>query len=85
MDMEGATALLAKIRSGAVKDGFKPADVYLKGWASLATPTDAGAAARVLCDLGHIKRIETKPEGAGRPSVTYQINPRTNPATATEC
>ena len=78
MDLDGAVALLAKIRAGAVKDGFKPADVYLKGWSNLATPKDVGAAARILCDLGHLRRDETPPgPGGGRPSVTYQINPAT--------
>ncbi|NCC29337.1 MAG: DUF3987 domain-containing protein [Gammaproteobacteria bacterium] len=77
MDLDGAVALLAKIQAGAVKDGFKPSDVYLKGWSSLSTPKDVGAAARVLCDLGHLRREEAKPQGPGRPSVTYRVNPAT--------
>lgn len=79
-ETDGATALLAKIRAGAVADGFKPADVYLKGWSYLSTPEAVKSAAQMLCDLGHLRLVE-KRQGAGtvggRPSVAYQINPAT--------
>jgi hypothetical protein len=75
---DAATALLAKIEAGKVADGFKPADVYLKGWAHLGTPEAVKAAAALLCDLGHLRRVDTKSGTAGgRPSTTYQINPKT--------
>lgn len=75
---EGATALLAKIKAGAVADGFKPADVYLKGWAHLATPEDAHAAIARLCDLQYLQMSEKRPgSSGGRPSITYRINPAT--------
>jgi putative DNA primase/helicase len=75
---EGAAALLNKIKAGAVADGFKPADVYLKGWAHLSTPDDTHAASRMLCDLHHLRLIEKRPGAAGgRPSITFQINPAT--------
>lgn len=75
---EGAAALLAKIKAGAVADGFKPADVYLKGWAHLSTPDDTHAASRMLCDLHHLRMIEKRPGATGgRPSITFQINPAT--------
>ena len=77
LDTDGATALLAKISAGKVADGFKPADVYWKGWANLSTPEAVHAAARMLCDLGHMRLVEVKPSGAGRPSVSYRINPLT--------
>jgi len=75
---EGATALLAKIRDGRVVSGFSPRDVYLKGWASLSTPDEVQAAAAMLCDLNHLRRIQHKtgPSG-GRPSVTFEVNPST--------
>lgn len=73
---DGAKALLAKIKSGAVPDGFKPADVYLKGWAHLGNPEETHAAINMLCDLGHLRRVEILPGvRGGRPSITYQINP----------
>jgi putative DNA primase/helicase len=77
LDTDGATALLAKIYAGKVADGFKPADVYWKGWANLSTPEAVHAAARMLCDLGHMRLVEVKPSGAGRPSTSYTINPVT--------
>jgi len=73
---QGAAALLEKIKAGKVADGFKPADVYLKGWAGLATPENVQAAAAMLCDLNHLQRIQHKTGPAGgRPSVTYRIHP----------
>ena len=77
LDAGGASALLAKIKSGKVMDGFKPADVYLKGWTGLGTPEAVHAAARLLCDLNHLRQVESRPAGAGRPSISYRINPAT--------
>ena len=76
---DAAQALLAKITAGKVQDGFKPADVYLKGWTHLNKPEAVKSAAAMLCDLGHLRRVETRPQGAGRPSITYRINPATLP------
>jgi len=79
-ETDGATALLAKIRAGAVADGFKPCDVYLKGWSYLSTPEAVRAAAQMLTDLGHLRLVVNR-QGAGtsggRPSVSFQINPAT--------
>jgi hypothetical protein len=78
---EGAQALLAKIEAGAVAEGFKPADVYLKGWSHLNTPEAVHSAASMLCDLGHLRRNEKAPgDQGGRPSTTYSINPATRRA-----
>jgi len=75
---EGAKALLAKIRSGAVSDGFTPRSVYLKGWSHLATPEAVHAAAELLTDLNHLFEERQGPGAAGgRPSVCYRINPAT--------
>jgi len=79
-ETDGATALLAKIKAGAVADGFKPADVYLKGWSYLGTPEAVKTAAQMLCDLGHLRRAETRfgsGTAGGRPSTCYRINPAT--------
>lgn len=75
---EGATALLDKIKDGAVVDGFKPADVYHKGWTHLSTPDDTHAAIKMLCDLHHLRHVEKRSSvRGGRPSISYQINPIT--------
>lgn len=75
---EGAMTLLSKIKKGAVVNGFKPADVYLKGWSSLGKPEDVHAAISMLCDLNHLRRIDGPVSSkGGRPSTTYLINPAT--------
>lgn len=79
-ETDGATALLAKIKAGAVTDGFKPADVYLKGWSYLGTPEVVKSSAQMLCDLGHLRRAETRfgtGTAGGRPAISYRINPAT--------
>jgi len=77
-ETDGATALLAKIKGGAVPDGFKPADVYLKGWSYLGTPEVVKSAAQMVCYLGHLRRVVARQQqGAGRPAISYQINPAT--------
>jgi len=75
-DTYAAKALLAKIRSGAVQDGFKLRDVYLKGWAHL-NQDEASAAVQLLCDLGYLaaQGLPTGPLG-GRPTALYRINPK---------
>lgn len=74
---DSARALLAKISVGKVADGFKPADVYLKSWAQLSTPKLVHEATELLCELGYLRRVERRPQGAGRPSVSFLINPAT--------
>lgn len=77
-DVRRAKALVAKLKSGEVADGFRPADVYLKHWKGLADPHSVEMATDMLCDLGYLRRIERKPEGrqGGRPSVTFSVNPK---------
>jgi len=60
-----AMALLVKIKAGVVTNGFRPADVYLKGWAHLATPEDTHAAIKMLCDLHHLRQVEKRHGSAG--------------------
>ncbi|MEP6605768.1 MAG: DUF3987 domain-containing protein [Nitrosospira sp.] len=73
-DTRHARALLAKIKEEVVVDGFKPADVYLKGW-SLLDQEGVKRASDLLCDFGYLLRVEKRPKGSGRPSITYRINP----------
>ena len=72
-----AKALISKIRAKAVKDAFKPADVYLKNWSSLSSPKETQEAINILCDLQYLRRNEQPvTERGGRPSVLYMINPK---------
>lgn len=78
---EGAAALLAKIGTGKLVDGFTARDVYLKGWASLTDKNMAGNAIDLLIDLGHLRPMVRSPsEFGGRPSTMYRINPATLPS-----
>lgn len=75
-DTRHARALLAKIKSGAVVDNFKPFDVYWKGWSLLDNSSSVAMATTVLCDFGYLLEVKTSASPAGgRPSVTYRINP----------
>lgn len=77
---DAALALLGKIKSGVVQDGFAVRDVYVKGWAYLNTPESVKQAAAMLCDLGHLRRFDVKPgSSGGRPTATYRINPASLP------
>jgi len=72
----GAAALLSKIRSGKVKDGFKLKDVQQKGWAGLGTTEEVRKAASML-EVYDWLRVEVGQAGAagGRPSETFRIHP----------
>jgi putative DNA primase/helicase len=75
-DVDGAKALLTKIRARALCDGFKASDIYLKGWSGLSSVQATRDALRILCDLGYLRMVATKPgPSGGRPSEAYQINP----------
>ncbi len=73
-DTRHARALLAKITDGSITEGFKPADVYLKGWSLLDRPGTAKAT-DLLTELGHLLPDENRSTG-GRPSLTFHINPQ---------
>lgn len=74
-DTRYARALLAKIKEGSIIDGFKPADVYLKGW-SLLDKEGVLKATDLLGNLHYLLRIERRCKNGGRPSITYRINPK---------
>ena len=73
----GAKALLRKIRDGAINNGFKASDVYLKGWSNLSSSGEVHDALTLLVDLNYLYRVE-QPAGerGGRPSKTYLISPK---------
>ncbi len=70
-----ARALLAKIRTGAIADGFSARDVYRNQW-SLLDREGVEAAVEMLCDLDHLRRVEIVPAAGGRPSAVFNINPK---------
>lgn len=74
-DADGARALLGKIRDGKVRDGFSARNVYNNGWAALSEPDAAIKAIGLLCDLGYLRKVETKNPDGGRPTTTYRVHP----------
>jgi putative DNA primase/helicase len=71
--VEGARALLSRIRRGDVVDGATIREVYRKQWSRLSTSEEVGAAAAVLEDYGWL-RVE-KVETGGRPTARLRLHP----------
>ena len=74
----GAAALLAKIKAGLVKDGFKLKDVQQKGWSGLTTTDDVRKATAMLVDYDWLRCDVVQSGdsmGRGRPSETFRVNP----------
>ncbi len=71
--VEGAQALLSRIRKGDVGDGATVREVYRKQWSWLSAPEEVAAAAAVLEDYGWL-RVE-KLETGGRPSTRIRLHP----------
>ena len=69
-----AHRLAAKIRDGAVNDGFTLRDVYRNGWSGLTDRKQVAAAVDVLTDHGWLQVEEIPTDG--RPATVYRINPR---------
>ncbi len=72
--LEGARALLARIRKGDVKDGDTARSVYRgRHWSRLSTAEEVNAAAGVLEDYGWL-RVEKVGSG-GRPAARIRLHP----------
>jgi hypothetical protein len=78
--MEGARALLGRIRKGEVKDGSSIRDIYrARHWSKLASSHEVSAAAAVLEEYGWL-RLE-KVETGGRPATCIRLHPSLRKAT----
>jgi putative DNA primase/helicase len=73
-EVDGASALLHRIRKREVSSPFVPRDVYLKHWACLSKPEEVHEAVRLLCDLDYLRKEEQAT--GGRPRGTIWINPK---------
>ena len=71
--MEGARALLERIRKGEVNDGDSTRSVYRKHWAKLSTPEEVNSACSVLEEFGWL-RLETARTG-GRSTTRLRLHP----------
>jgi putative DNA primase/helicase len=71
-----AQAILAKLRSGALKPEFSSRDVWRPGWSRLTDPDVVHAGLRMLVDYDHLAEAKVEKTG-GRPAVVYTANPKT--------
>jgi len=71
--MEGARALLDRIRKGEVHDGHSTRSVYRKHWAKLSTPEEVSSACVVLEEFGWL-RVEAVKTG-GRSATRLRLHP----------
>ena len=78
-EVEGARALLHRIRRGEVSNPFVPRDVYLKHWACLSKPEEVHEAVQLLGDLDYLRKKEEQFTG-GRPKGAIWINPKAKAA-----
>lgn len=75
-DAAGARVLADKLRSGAIKDGFRARDVYRRQWAGLSDKDETNAAIAMLTDLGWLREERLAPGSkGGQPGEVYRINP----------
>jgi hypothetical protein len=75
-DVKAAEAILKKIKTGDLKDGFSARDIQRKGWANLGELQNITAALDLLIEHHHLatNKVPAGPKG-GRPTATYLINP----------
>ena len=71
--IEGARALLERIRKGEVSDGDSTRSVYRKHWAKLSTPEEVNSACGVLEEFGWL-RVEAVKTG-GRSTTRLRLHP----------
>jgi len=71
--MEGARALLERIRKGDVSDGDSTRSTYRKHWAKLSTPEEVNSACAMLEEFGWL-RIEAV-RTSGRSTTRLRLHP----------
>jgi hypothetical protein len=75
-ETSSAKAILAKIRKGDIKDGFRAREIQRSGWSNLSDRDDVQAGLDLLCDLDWLAAEARGPSAAGgRPSCIFRINP----------
>ena len=71
--MEGARALLDRVRKGEVNDGDSTRSVYRRHWAKLSTPDEVNSACSVLEEFGWV-RVEAV-KTSGRSTTRLRLHP----------
>jgi putative DNA primase/helicase len=76
-ELAAARAILARIRKGALSDGFSARDVQRHGWSGLTDCEHVQLGLDLLVDLDHLAaQAVAGTDRGGRPKITYAINPR---------
>jgi len=72
-----ARELARHIQAGDVGNPFTSRDVYIKGWSGLDDSERADSAIKILEAAAWVRQEEAcQPQGRGRPSERWQINPK---------
>jgi hypothetical protein len=80
--LEGARVLAEKILAKELKNKFRYADIYRKGWTGLGSPEAAKRAVDVLLECGWVilesfGALDPNANKGRRPGPRFVINPRT--------
>jgi hypothetical protein len=80
-EVAAANAIVKRIKSGALADGFSAREIQRKGWSHLSEGHHIAAGLDLLEDHNYVA-AQNRPAGqrCGRPSAVYLINPAAKPA-----
>jgi hypothetical protein len=76
-EVDAAKAVAAKLKSGALTDGFTRRDILQKEWSRLTDQNEVQRALDLLVDFDWLSCVTI--QTGGRPRTTYSINPRLRP------
>jgi len=76
--IDAAARLLGeKIQNNKLPDEFTARDVYRKQWTGLGDKKDVDEALQLFEDINWLKSEAVTPNGGRRPTMHYQVNPKT--------
>lgn len=74
---EAARAIWRHVRKGDLSQPFTQREVHRKRWSGLTDKDRLAAGLTALCEADWLRAIDSGPgEQGGRPSTTYQVNPK---------
>jgi hypothetical protein len=77
IEVAAAKAILAHIRNGDIKGPFTARDIHQHDWSRLTDRTHVQLGLDLLVELGYLAAASSGAgERGGRPTTTYEINPR---------
>jgi putative DNA primase/helicase len=77
IEVSAAKAILAHIRKGDIKGPFTARDIHQHDWSRLTDRAHVQLGLDLLVELGYVAAARSGVgERGGRPTVTYEVNPR---------